>query len=65
MNLISHFLRHFNVLKMKKLGLYNYVQDHTHGKLMAWVILELDSLWSCHSGFKSIEPSEPKEFPDY
>lgn len=33
-----------SVLKMKKLGLYNYIQDHTRGKLMALVNLKLDSL---------------------
>lgn len=44
MNLIFHFLRHLSVLKMKKLELYNYVQDPTNGKLMTLVILEVDNL---------------------
>lgn len=46
------------VLKMKKLGLDNYIQSHEwqiHGR----VNLELDHLQSCYSSFKSIEPSEP------
>lgn len=44
MKLIFYFLRHLSVLKMKKLELYNYVQDPTHGKLMTLVILEVDNL---------------------
>lgn len=62
MNLIFHFLRHLSVLKTKKLELYNYVQDPTHGKLMTLVILEVDNLWRCFSDFK---PIELKEFSDY